>query len=95
MLDLIMWVCKDIQPGRLAESLIFLFVLLWRVRPMMNGIRLQVAEAVKELASVKTELASLKTTVAAGFQNGEQRFERLENRVSIVETKQGEIHGGI
>lgn len=90
MLDIVFWVFKDIQPGRLVESLIFLFVMLWRVRPMFNSIKQQVADAVKEIASLKTEVAQLKTAVTSGFQNGELRFDNLENRVKVLETNKGE-----
>lgn len=100
MLDILMWIGKDIQPGRLFESLIIMVGVLWKLGPAVVALKQKAAEAVaaaqaavKSLDSVKTELQSLKETVAVGFQNGEQRFDNLENRVKVLEHQpQGEVN---
>lgn len=63
----------DIDPGRLSESLIFLGVLWWKFKP--------------HLTKMESEITLLRKSVSEGFAAGEQRFERLENRVANLENK--------
>lgn len=79
MWELILLVGKDIQPGRLVESLIFLGVLLWRIRP--------------HLKRVEERLAGLEKAVTDGFKSGEQRFKGIEDRVTQLEKTQGGQNG--
>lgn len=73
MFEVVLWILKDIQPGRLTESLIFLVVLLWRIRP--------------HLRKVEDRLAGLEIAVREGFQSGERRFINVESRLSSLEKK--------
>lgn len=66
-------IAKDMQPGRLAESLIFLGVLLWRINP--------------HLKKIEDRLKGLEIAVANGFKSGEDRFIKIEGRITALETK--------
>ncbi len=77
-MDLLVFLFRDIEPGRLLESLIFLFVMLWRMRPYFRKFDGHVQE-------LKAEISGLKAAVQAGFKSGEERFSRIENRVTLLE----------
>ncbi len=81
-MEILFYVLKDIEPGRLTESLIFLFVLIWRIRPSLAKIE-------KRMVDVVEELARMNASMKAGFENGEKRFESIEGRVAILEKQKG------
>lgn len=73
VLEIFIAVAKDMQPGRLAESLIFLGVLLWRINP--------------HLKKIEDRLKGLEVAVANGFKSGEDRFIKIEGRIDALESK--------
>lgn len=62
---------KDFEAGRLLESLIFLAVLWFRLKP--------------HLTKIEARMAGLEDAVKLGFNSGELKFNNLENRISVLE----------
>lgn len=77
-MDLILAVLTDFQPGRLAESLIFLGVLLWKTLPHLKKLEV-------EMKGVREELGGVKKAMSEGFAAGEKRFENHESRIEKLE----------
>lgn len=67
---------SDFQPGRVVESLVFLFVLWRKVGP--------------HLKRVEDRLEGLEKAVAAGFSSGEARFINIEDRITVLENTKGD-----
>lgn len=76
-MDLILSVFTDIQPGRLTESLIFLCVLWWKVKPHLKRIE-------DEMGGMKIQLVNINESMKVG----EKRFENIEGRLVVLETKE-------
>ena len=83
MLEILLGVVTDIQPGRLAESLIFLGVLLWKAMPHLKKIE-------NEVGGVRGEVAGLRADVGKEFAKGEAKFKEHEERLVVLETKSKE-----
>jgi hypothetical protein len=77
---LLLSVLTDFQPGRLAESLIFLSVLLWKTLPHFKKLE-------AEMKGVREELGGVKDAMKAGFDAGEKRFENHELRIEKLESE--------
>lgn len=78
LISLISLVFSDFQPGRVIESLVFLFVLWKKVGP--------------HLTKIEDRLKGLEKAVATGFSAGEDRFIKIEDRLLILEKPIGEAH---
>lgn len=71
-------IVSDIQPGRLVESLIFLCVLLWRIKPHLTRVE-------QRMKGIEGCMNRLECSMTKGFNAGEQRFDDLEDRLTEVE----------
>ena len=80
MTALIFDILKDIQPGRLIESLIFLAVLMWKIKPHLKRVE-------DRMAGIETAMKSMKDSVTMGFAQGNARFSRIETRLDLLENK--------
>lgn len=78
MMDLVFLILNDIQPGRLSESLIFLAVLWWKVRPHLKKIE-------ERMEGMERGLKGIESRMSEGFRMGEERFQNLESRVYKLE----------
>lgn len=83
--DFIILVIKDIQPGRLVESLIFLGVLLWRLAPHLKKME-------DRMLGVEDGLRSLNVAMTKGFDSGTARFESIESRLEKLENQDDDVH---
>lgn len=92
-MELIYSLLNDMEPGRLFESLIFLFVLIWRMRPHLKLIE-------DRMAGIESSLTAMDKSMNKSFQAGEQRFSNLEHRFELMEDRITEVedltnsHGG-
>jgi hypothetical protein len=77
---LIFDILKDIQPGRLIESLIFLAVLMWKIKPHLKRVE-------DRMAGIETAMKAMKDSVTMGFAQGNARFTRIETRLDLLEHK--------
>lgn len=64
---------KDLSLSRLAESTFLLFIIWRKLRP--------------HLERVEARLAGLELAVQKGFDSGEHRFTKIEERIQIIELK--------
>lgn len=78
-MDFILGLFQDIQPGRLTESLIFLFVMWWKVKPHLKMIE-------DRMLGMEKALENIQGTVKKELSDGESRFNRMENRIEKLET---------
>lgn len=78
--ELIHTLIKDIQPGRLLESLVFLTFLLYKIKPHLK-------QADKRMQSIEGTVKEIKDTVTLGFAQGNARFTRIETRLDLLEQK--------
>lgn len=69
---------KDFQMGRLIESLIFLAVLMTRVKPHMKKLD-------DRMGAIETSVKTIVESVTQGFQSGETRFGNIEGRLDKIE----------
>lgn len=77
---LIFSIIKDIQPGRLLESFVFLTFLLWKMKPHLK-------KADQRMESIENTMKEIKNTVNMGFAQGNARFTRIETRLDLLENK--------
>lgn len=80
VLSLAWGVLSSVQPGRLLESLIFLAVLLWRIKPFFN--------------KVEQRLAGVEKAVVEGFKEGSQRFLQIETENKEIRERLTVLEGG-
>lgn len=80
-LTLILPLLKDMQPGRLIESLIFLVVLLARMKPHFKKVE-------DRMLGLENGLKSIRDSVNMGFSQGNARFSKIETRLDILEHKE-------
>jgi hypothetical protein len=73
-------IIKDIQPGRLIESLIFLAFLMWKLRPHLKKVE-------NRMEGIEKTMNAIKDTVNMGFSQGNARFTRIETRLDLLENK--------
>jgi hypothetical protein len=81
MEDLIVSTIKDIQPGRLLESLIFLCILMWKIRPHLKKVE-------ERMQGLENGLKSIQSVMKQGFELGEQRFGKIETRIASLEKRE-------
>lgn len=79
-MDLAFSVFQDIQPGRLFESLVFLFVLLWRIKPHLNIIE-------DRMTGIERTLETLEKSMTLNFKEGDTRFRNIETKLSDIESR--------
>ena len=79
-MDLIWPIITDIQPGRLIESLIFLAVLLWKVKPHLKLIE-------DRMMGMEDGLKGLEKSMTNSFKTGETRFSSLEHRMELLDDR--------
>ncbi len=84
MMELLFSFARDIQPGRLIESLIFLFVLWGRVKPHFKKIE-------DRMAGMENAVNNLTLSMANGFAAGETRFSNIEKRLDVIENPQDDF----
>ena len=73
-------ILKDIQPGRLIESLIFLGVLMWKIKPHLKMVE-------SRMAGIESAMKSMKDSVNMGFAQGNDRFAKIETRLDLLDHK--------
>lgn len=73
-MDLVMWVLKDMEPGRMVEGFVYLMLLFWKVKPHLTRVEQQMAGVVDELKKINVRL-----------EHGEERFDKIESRLSKLE----------
>lgn len=71
---------KDFEPGRLLESLIFLAVLLAKLKPHLKRVE-------DRMAGIESNMKSIKDSVNLGFSQGNARFNKIEQRIEILEAE--------
>lgn len=76
-------VTSDLSAGRMIESFVLLTIIWRKLSP--------------HLKKVEERLEGLEKAVKEGFNSGEQRFEKIEGRIFVLEQNktqnQGEING--
>lgn len=78
MQALIMSLMADIQPGRLIESLIFLTVLIWRIKPHLKKVE-------DRMLGMETGLNNLEKSMSLSFKAGEKRFSQIESSIENMD----------
>ncbi len=79
MKDVVISILSDIQPGRLIESMIFLAVCIWKIKPHLLKIETR-------MQGLENCMNSIKDNVSLGFTQGNARFNRIETRLEILES---------
>lgn len=71
-------ILKDMDKGRLAENLIFLVVLWWKVKPHLTKIE-------ERMAGIEKGMMNFKSTVDSALNAGDVRFQKIESRLDFLE----------
>lgn len=86
ILSLLEKTVSGVDTGRFLESLVLLLIAWWRVKGSV-GSHMKTIES--QLTEVAAELKGVSESVKSGFAAGEKRFEQLESRLTVLETKKG------
>lgn len=70
---------KDISLGRMAESVVLFWIIWSKLKP--------------HLKKVEDRLEGVESAVKNGFNSGEQRFEKIEDRLIVLEKQKPTIGG--
>ena len=73
-MDLVVWVLKDMEPGRMVEGFVYLMLLFWKVKPHLTRVEQQMGGVVDELKKINVRL-----------EHGEERFDKIESRLFKLE----------
>lgn len=79
-MEFVLWVLKDMEPGRMFEGLIFILVTWSTVKPHLT----------KHLVKIETRMDGVVeqlTLINERLESGEKRFDQIENRLSQIENK--------
>ena len=79
-MEFLLAIIGDIQPGRLVESLIFLGVCWWKVKPHLVKVETR-------MDGIEKNLSTINSTMSAGFAAGEKRFAQIEENVTQLNTR--------
>lgn len=67
-------VLSESNPSSLVQSLIIFFIVWWKVKP--------------HLTRIENEIRQINSNMQTGFRAGEERFSKIEDRVSRLELKE-------
>lgn len=84
IISLLKEILTDIQPGRLVESLIFLFVLIWRIKPHLKKVE-------DKMEGMEQGLINLEKSMSISFKNGEKRFTQIESKIESIDGRLTDI----
>lgn len=79
MFDLLMVIISDIQPGRMFETLVFLALLWYKVRP--------------HLETIEKRMKGLEDALNKGLAVSEVRFETIERKINTIDKKIVNLEG--
>jgi hypothetical protein len=90
MIELVFNILKDIQPGRMIESFLFLGVCMWKLKPVLKRVDDRMVSLEKTLKAAVKEVSD---NVTMGFSQGNARFTRIETRLDLLENKPKNVSG--
>ena len=68
---------KDLSPGRMFESVVLLSIIWSKLRPHLN--------------KIEARLLGVENAVKQGFESRDIRFDKIENRVKVLESNKGKV----
>lgn len=71
----------DLSAGRMLESIVLLTIIWRKLRP--------------HLEKIEKRLEGLEGAVTTGFNAGEQRFTKIEQRINVLESSKQQPLGGL